>query len=156
MAVRTRVVSVIQRINRGCTGKGMNESRLRRLRDLGSGPATLINAGCKITGKLEGTGNFHISGEVHGDCDLDGTVTVTGQGKWVGTLKASAVIVAGRVEGEVLSEGRIEIGETAVIEGQVIGAEIAVAAGAIVQGTMRTTLAAEPVQFTEKRQPHET
>lgn len=134
----------------------MNDSRLRRLRDLGSGPATLINEGCKLTGKLEGNGTFVVSGEVHGDCDLDGTVTISRKGIWIGTLKASAIIVAGRIEGEVISAGQIEIGETAVIDGQVTGAEIAVAAGAIVQGTMKTTLADEPVQFTEKRHERET
>lgn len=129
----------------------MNDSRLRRLRDLNSGPATLINEGCRITGFLEGTGSFLVSGEVHGDCDLAGTVTLSRSGFWKGTLKASAVIVAGRVEGEIVSDGRIEIGESANIDGRVTGAEIAVAAGAIVQGTMNTTRATAPVEFTEKR-----
>lgn len=134
----------------------MNESRLRRLRDLNSGPATLINEGCKITGLLEGNGSFLVSGEVHGDCDLAGTVTLSRSGYWKGTLKASAVVIAGRVEGEIISDGRIEIGESANISGHVTGAEIAVAAGAIVQGTMSTTLAAAPVKFTEKRASRKT
>ncbi|MBT8085545.1 MAG: polymer-forming cytoskeletal protein [Woeseia sp.] len=129
----------------------MKESKQRRLRDVNSGPPTLISENCKITGTIEGGGNFMVSGEVFGDSDLAGTVTLTRKGFWKGTLKAAAVIVAGRVEGEVVSDGRIEIGETANIDGRVIGGEIAVAAGAIVQGTMRTTVAAAPVEFIEKR-----
>ena len=129
----------------------MNQRTLRRLRDLGSGPATLISEGCKITGSLSGTGNFMISGEVDGDCDLDGTVTLTERGLWRGTLKAAAVIVAGRVEGDVVSDGRIEIAQTANITGTVTGDAIAVAAGAVVQGSMQTAGGKSPQQFVEKR-----
>ncbi|MGB5345567.1 MAG: polymer-forming cytoskeletal protein [Woeseia sp.] len=129
----------------------MNEPKRRRLRDGGGGPATLISEGCKITGTLEGSGDFMISGEIHGDSDLSGTVTLTRQGSWVGTLKAAGVIIAGRVEGNVVSDGQIEIGRTANIDGTVTGGAIAVAAGAVVQGTMSTTAARAPVEFVEKR-----
>lgn len=129
----------------------MDEHKQRRLRDSSGGPATLISEGCKITGTLEGTGDFMISGDIHGDSDLSGTVTLTRKGSWTGTLKAAAVIIAGRVDGNVISDGRIEIGETANIEGTVTGGAIAVAAGAIVQGSMNTTHTKAPVEFVEKR-----
>lgn len=129
----------------------MNESRLRRLRDASSGPATLISEGCKISGTLAGRGDFMISGEIHGDCDLAGTVTITRQGFWKGTLKAAAVIIAGRVEGDIVSDGHVEIGNTANVNGTVTGDTIAVAEGAVMQGTMTTTGAKAPVAFVEKR-----
>lgn len=129
----------------------MNESKLRRLRDTSSGPATLISEGCKITGMLEGSGDFMISGEIHGDSDLAGTVTITPKGSWNGTLKAAAVIVTGRVEGDIVSEGHIEIGNTANVNGTVTGNTIAVAEGAVMQGSMTTTGAKAPVEFVEKR-----
>ncbi len=130
----------------------MTDKKQRRLRDLHRGPATLISEGCRITGTLEGGGDFMISGEVHGDCDLSGTVTLTRKGSWRGTLKAGAVIVAGTVEGDVVSSGRIEIGDTANISGTVTGEAIAVAEGAIVQGTMQTTGSKAPTEFVEKRE----
>ncbi|MGB5247211.1 MAG: polymer-forming cytoskeletal protein [Woeseia sp.] len=129
----------------------MNEPKKRRLRDASGGPATLISEGCKITGKLEGSGDFMISGEIDGDSDLAGTVTLTRKGAWTGTLKAGAVVIAGRVKGNVVSTGHIEIGDTANIDGTVTGSTIAVAAGAIVQGRMSTTVAKAPVEFIEKR-----
>ncbi|MGB5580170.1 MAG: polymer-forming cytoskeletal protein, partial [Woeseia sp.] len=58
---------------------------------------------------------------------------------------------AGRVKGNVVSTGHIEIGDTANIDGTVTGSTIAVAAGAIVQGRMSTTVAKAPVEFIEKR-----
>lgn len=129
----------------------MNDKKQRRLRDQRGGPATLISEGCRVIGTLEGSGDFMISGEVHGDCDLSGTVTLTRQGSWKGTLKAAAVIVAGTVEGDVVSDGRIEIGDTARISGTVTGEAIAVAEGAVVQGTMQTTGTKAPTGFIEKR-----
>ncbi len=130
----------------------MNNSRMRRLRDQARGPATLISDGCRITGTIDGTGDFMISGEIVGDSDLSGTVTITERGCWRGTLKAAAVIVAGTVEGDVVSDGRIEIGDTAKITGTVTGHAIAVAEGAVVQGTMQTTGGEKPKEFNEKRQ----
>ncbi|MBT8099682.1 MAG: polymer-forming cytoskeletal protein, partial [Gammaproteobacteria bacterium] len=109
----------------------MNESKKRRLRDANRGPATLISEGCKFIGKLEGNGDFMISGEIDGDSDLSGTVTLTRKGSWTGTLKAAAVIIAGRVEGNIVSSGHVEIGNTANIDGTVTGGTIAVAAGAV-------------------------
>ena len=74
----------------------MTDSRLRRLRDRTSSAVTIINEGCKITGLLTGSGDFLINGEIDGDCDLTGTVTLATNGFWKGTIKAGNVIVAGR------------------------------------------------------------
>jgi len=130
----------------------MSESPLRRLRDGSGGPPTLINEGCKITGLLSGTGDFQISGEVDGDCDLEGTVTLTKSGYWSGTIKAGHVVVAGHVEGDIIADGRVEITSTAKITGTVAGEAIAVAEGAIVEGIMKTTGRRDPTEFVEKRQ----
>ena len=130
----------------------MSESPLRRLRDGSGGPPTLINEGCKITGLLSGTGDFQIAGEVDGDCDLEGTVTLAKNGYWIGTIKAGAVIVAGHVEGDIIADGRVEIMATAKVTGTVSAEAIAVAEGAVVEGIMKTTGRADPTEFVEKRQ----
>lgn len=129
----------------------MSESKLRRMRDRSSGPATLISEGCKITGTLTGTGDFMISGEVDGNCELSGSLTLAEKGLWRGTINAKTVIVAGTVEGDIESGGCVEIAETARINGTVTGESIAVAVGAVVEGVMKTTGRKEPVEFVEKR-----
>lgn len=130
----------------------MSESKLRRLRDRSNGPATLISEGCKITGTITGNGDYMINGEVDGDCDLDGSVTLAVNGYWKGTIKASTVIVAGTIEGNVEASGNVEISETARINGTVSGESIAVAVGAIVEGVMKTSGQSDPLEFAEKRQ----
>lgn len=131
----------------------MNEPKLRRLRDRTSGAATLINEGCKINGLISGTGNFLINGEIDGDCDISGTVTLASEGIWRGTLKADAVIVSGQLEGDIIAAGKVEISATAKIIGTVSGEAIAVAEGAVVEGAMKTSGQAEPLEFVEKRAP---
>ncbi len=130
----------------------MNESRLRRLRDRTSGAATLINEGCKITGLLSGNGDFLVNGEIDGDGDVQGTITLAQNGLWRGTIKASAVIVSGHVEGDIVAAGSVEITASAKITGTVTGEAIAVAEGAVVDGVMQTTGQAAPTEFVEKRQ----
>ncbi len=130
----------------------MTDSQSRRLRDRSAGPATLISEGCKITGLITGNSDFQISGEIDGDCDLEGTVTLAKDGIWTGTIKAGNVIIAGHVEGDIVANGKVEITETAKISGTVSGEAIAVAEGAIVEGVMQTTGRSEPQEFVEKRQ----
>lgn len=129
----------------------MNESRLRRLRDRSSGAATLINTGCKITGLIRGDGDFLINGEIDGDCEISGTITLARNSVWHGTVKADTVVVSGRVEGDIIAAGQVEITASANITGTVTGEAIAVAEGAVVEGVMKTSGQADPVQFVEKR-----
>jgi len=130
----------------------MGEKNLRRLRDQVSGPATLISEGCKISGVLSGTGNFQISGQIEGECDLEGTVSISRSGYWKGSIRAASVIIAGTVDGDIEAIGRIEISDTAKISGTVTGEAIAVAEGAVVEGVMKTSGNATPLEFTEKRE----
>ena len=129
----------------------MNETRRRRMRDRASGAATLINEGCKVTGLIGGNGDFLINGEIDGDCDISGTVTLAADGRWRGTIKADAVIVSGYLEGDIVALGKVEITAAARIVGTVSGEAIAVAEGAVVEGVMKTTGQAEPQEFVEKR-----
>ncbi len=129
----------------------MTRSQQRRLSDQPEGAATLINEGCKVAGLITGTGDFLINGEIDGDCDLTGTVTLARNGLWTGTIKADNVIISGHVEGDIVAAGRVEITETANISGTISGAAIAVAEGAVVEGVMRTTEQSDPTEFIEKR-----
>jgi cytoskeletal protein CcmA (bactofilin family) len=133
----------------------MSEQKSRRLSDRNSGPATLISESCKITGTLSGTGNFMISGDVDGNCEVDGTVTLSRNGRWKGIIKAQTVIVAGTIEGDIIANGNVEITDSARINGTVSGEAIAVAEGAVVQGVMKTSGRSDPVEFVEKRHSDE-
>ena len=129
----------------------MSDSNKRRLRDAAGGPGTLISQGCKIEGLMTGSGNFMINGEVDGECDIEGSVTLAEGGVWKGIMRAESVIVAGTIDGDIVARGQVEIADTARISGTVTGDAIAVAEGAVVEGVMKTTTQDEPTTFVEKR-----
>ena len=123
----------------------------RRIADSSDGPATYISSAARITGTLGGSGTFVVCGEVEGDCDVRGPVTLAKDGRWVGTIRADNVIVAGTVEGDVLARTKVEVGQSARITGSISGASVAVAEGAIIEGELSVTSGADATVFTEKR-----
>jgi cytoskeletal protein CcmA (bactofilin family) len=133
----------------------MSDSNKRRLRDSTGGPGTLISEGCEVEGFIKGSGHFMINGQVNGECDVAGSVTLAKSGFWKGVIKAESVIVAGTVDGDIVARGQVEIADTARITGTVTGEAIAVAEGAVVEGVMQTTGRSQPHEFVEKRQPED-
>jgi cytoskeletal protein CcmA (bactofilin family) len=78
-------------------------------------------------------------------------LTLAAGGRWKGTLKATDIVVAGVVEGDVIAKQRVEILGTARITGSLAGNSIAVAEGAIIAGEIKVTNGTPPVTFQEKR-----
>jgi len=125
----------------------------RRLQDSkNGGPTTYIAASTKIVGTITGQGGYVFCGTVEGDCDINGPLTLAEGGRWKGTMKATDIVVAGVVDGDVLAKQRVEIAGTARITGSLAGNSIAVAEGAIIEGGINVTSGAPPLKFQEKRQ----
>ena len=129
----------------------MADRKGRRIADKHRGDTTLIGGGVNITGTISGRGSFIVCGDVKCDCDLSGPVTIAKEGRWKGFIKASHVIIAGQVVGDVRSEGRIEVAGTAYVRGSLAGAEIAIDEGAVIEGEIQITSGSDVLHYTEKR-----
>jgi cytoskeletal protein CcmA (bactofilin family) len=127
----------------------------RRIHDSSAGPTTYIGASTKIVGTITGQGPYVFCGTVEGDCDINGPLTLAPGAIWRGTLKASDLVVAGTVEGDVVARQRVEISGTARVTGSLSGNSIAVAEGAVIEGDIKVTNGEQPVTFQEKRVPEE-
>jgi cytoskeletal protein CcmA (bactofilin family) len=123
----------------------------RRIQDSASGPTTYVGPESRINGMVVGKGAFVFCGRVEGDCDIEGPVTLGEGGHWVGTLKATDVVIAGIVDGDVIADQRVEVAGTARIAGSLTGHSIAVAEGAVIEGEIRIRSGADPIHFVEKR-----
>ena len=123
----------------------------RRIQDTTKGPTTYVAASTKSVGTVTGQGAYVFCGTVEGDCDIDGPLTLAESGRWVGTMKATDIVVAGVVEGDVVSKQRVEILGSARVSGSLAGHSIAVAEGAVIEGEIKVTSGAPPVTFQEKR-----
>jgi cytoskeletal protein CcmA (bactofilin family) len=123
----------------------------RRIQD-SNGPTTYVAASTKIVGTITGKGAYVFCGSVEGDCDIEGPLTLADGGHWKGILKATDVVVAGVVEGDVIAAQRVEILGSARITGSLSGNSIAVAEGAIIAGEIKVMSGATATTFLEKRQ----
>lgn len=124
----------------------------RRFLDSGSSSPTFIGANSVFVGDIRGSGQFVVSGEVHGDGELDGALNLSASGSWHGQVRAHQAIVAGTILGGLIVEDKLEIGYTAVIRGKVSARTVAIAKGAIVEGDIEVTSDAPVVRFEEKRE----
>ena len=124
----------------------------RRFLDPVSPTPTVISAGTVLMGNLRGKGQFVVSGEVHGDAELEGAFHLSVSGRWYGNIQAQQATVAGKIDGALSVEDKLEIGYSAVIRGKVSARTIAIAKGAIVDGEIEVTSDAAIVSFEEKRE----
>jgi cytoskeletal protein CcmA (bactofilin family) len=124
----------------------------RRIQDSTNGPTTYIAASTTIVGSISGKGAYVFCGTVEGDCDIDGPLTLAEGGRWKGILKATDIVVAGTVEGDVAATQRVEILGSARVTGSLSGHSIAVAEGAIIEGEIKVASGSAPTTFQEKRQ----
>jgi cytoskeletal protein CcmA (bactofilin family) len=123
----------------------------RRFLDTSSSSPTFIGANSVFIGNIRGTGQFVVSGEVHGDGELEGALNLSASGSWHGHIQAQHAIVAGKITGGLSVKDKLEIGYTAVIRGKVSARTVAIAKGAIVDGEIEVTSDMPVVQFEEKR-----
>jgi cytoskeletal protein CcmA (bactofilin family) len=124
----------------------------RRLFERTAVTPTFIGIESVVVGNIRGTGQFVVSGEVHGDGELDGDLNLSVTGSWHGNIRARQAIIAGKIVGGVKVEDKLEIGHTAVIRGRVSARIVAIAKGAIVDGEIEVTSGDPVIEFEEKRE----
>ena len=123
----------------------------RRMQDSSHGPKTFISPDTRIVGTIMGKGSYVFCGTIEGNCEISGPFTLAEGGRWKGTIKATDIVIAGTVEGDVIGEQRVEIAGTARVTGSLTGHSIAVAEGAVIEGDLRVKSGGAPVNFQEKR-----
>lgn len=124
--------------------------RRRFIDHLGRSP-TFIARGCRLTGDVETPGSLVVGGSIRGDGNVNGTLSMTVHSQWEGELHAQSAVIAGQVTGKLVIEGKLEIGASAVIHADVIARSIAIAKGAVIDGTITVTSGEPIVEFQEKR-----
>lgn len=123
----------------------------RRFLDWTGSSSTVIGPGSVFVGNLSGVGTFVVFGEIIGDGELRGDLSLGADGHWHGNIHALRAVVAGRITGNLEIEDKLEIGNTAVIRGRIRARTVAIATGAIVDGEIEVTSGSPVVKFDEKR-----
>jgi cytoskeletal protein CcmA (bactofilin family) len=130
---------------------GGRAKRRRRSTDRNETPTTCIASGLRFEGTIEGEGNYLVQGEIVGNGDISGVVTLAAGATWRGELAADLVRIAGTVEGNVTAATKIELAPTAVVTGDLSSPVIAIAEGAVYEGAISRPRRTQVTRFTERR-----
>jgi cytoskeletal protein CcmA (bactofilin family) len=90
-----------------------------------------------IKGELSGTEDLTIDGRVEGTVNLRSHVLTVGpQGKVEATVAARAVVVLGKVVGDITATEKVSIRDAGTVEGDLVTPSVAIADGAHFQGSI--------------------
>ncbi len=97
-----------------------------------------IGKSISIKGDLTGNEDLVLEGKVEGKVELpNNQLTVGANGVVRAEIKAKAIIVVGKVTGNIRGSERIEIHATGVVEGDVTAPRLVVAEGAVLNGSIQ-------------------
>ncbi|HET6431440.1 polymer-forming cytoskeletal protein [Dyella sp.] len=114
-------------------------NRKRATRDARCHETSLIARGTIVRGDVQFTGALHLDGCIQGAVIAeaeDAVLTVSEQGQVIGEIRVPHAVINGRVDGNVLSDARLELAAQACINGDVHYCLLEMAAGAQVNGRM--------------------
>lgn len=117
---------------------------------LGDAP-TFVAPGSRLAGDLETLGPLVVCGSVRGDGRVGGVLSMAAGSEWHGEVHAQAAVIAGRVTGRLVVEGKLEVGESAVIQAEVVARTVAIARGAVIEGAVTVTSGRPALRFNERR-----
>ena len=128
----------------------MAEEPKRRLSDrLGMSP-TVISESTSIAGDVVTQGPLMVSGHVQGNGRIGGTLSMSKSAHWEGDISARQAVIAGKVDGKIVIEDKLEISSSAVIHGEIVAKILAIANGARIEGAVTVTSGKAIVKFEEK------
>jgi cytoskeletal protein CcmA (bactofilin family) len=95
---------------------------------------TLIGEGSLFEGKIKSEASIRIEGQVTGDVDCAGDVTIGEHGVVKSNVIARNVILAGTVNGNVQCKGKLTIRSTGRLNGNTTAQSLVIDEGGIFQG----------------------
>jgi len=108
-----------------------------------------LDRGSKISGKLEFQEPAQIEGQVDGEINAKGDLTIGERAVVTAQIKAASIIVAGKLSGEIIASERIEIRPSAKVSGNLTTPILVVHDGALFEGNCTM----QPEGVRESRKP---
>ncbi len=96
-----------------------------------------ISKSVVIKGELSGSEDLYVDGNVEGKIELrHHSLTIGPNGNVKADISAKAVVVQGKLDGNVNASERVDLRKSAVMTGDVITQRIAIEEGAFLKGTV--------------------
>jgi cytoskeletal protein CcmA (bactofilin family) len=109
------------------------------------GETTLIGTSIVIKGELSCGEDLYVDGQVEGLIDPKGNrLTVGPNGRVKANVNASAVVVQGKLEGNIRASDRVDLKQSAVVTGNIATQRISIDEGAYFKGRVNIQREAPP------------
>lgn len=95
---------------------------------------TIIGEGTKLIGNVEQDGSIVIYGEVEGNIDTNGSITVGKAGHIEGDLKGDNITISGEVHGNIIAKTKMVLKKDSSLLGDVKAQKIVIDDGAAFEG----------------------
>jgi len=118
--------------------------------------SNFLGNGLRFVGSIRGTGDLVCHGEVEGDIELDGVVQIGPHAKVRGGVKAKEADIAGSVEGDVVTQGRVTLRTSCNLKGDVTTGQLVVEPGAVLQGQLHIAAEQSKPALDPQKQPSST
>jgi len=100
---------------------------------------TLIGKSIVIKGEVSCDGDLYIDGQVEGTIGPKGNrLTIGPNGRVRANVIASALVVQGKLEGNVQASERVDIKQSAIVVGDIVTQRISIEEGAQIKGSVDT------------------
>ena len=106
-----------------------------------SGRKLIIGEGIRMSGQIEHCDHLLVEGTVEATLSDAKLLDISETGVFYGTVEIEEGTIAGRFDGDMNVAGRLTIKSTGIINGSVTYKELAVEAGATIEGKMTPTSA---------------
>jgi len=101
---------------------------------------TLIGKASRVHGDMEFAGGLHLDGRIAGNVRADpvegSSLSVSDTGSIDGNVEACNVMLNGAVRGDIVARGRVVLGATAQVQGNVFYGVIEMTLGAQIMGKL--------------------
>jgi cytoskeletal protein CcmA (bactofilin family) len=97
----------------------------------------IIIAGTKLLGDLVTEHNIHVEGEVHGNIECKGKVTIGASGRIQGNVNCLTCEIHGKIDGELKVKDLLTLKETSRIHGNIETLKLKIDEGSFFEGTCK-------------------
>jgi cytoskeletal protein CcmA (bactofilin family) len=108
----------------------------------------VVGGGMALRGEISGEGDFHIYGRFEGEIDVSGRVIVAEAAQVDANINAAAIVIAGRVRGNLSASTHLDILPSGVLTGTLKAGSFSAAEGSSVKGEIWLERA-EPARLAE-------
>jgi cytoskeletal protein CcmA (bactofilin family) len=102
--------------------------------------STVIGKSVIVRGELSGNEDLTMDGDLEGTITLtDSKLTIGPNARVVADIKVRDLVVFGKLTGNVIATGRIELRQSAVVSGDIVASRLSIEESAVIKGRVDLT-----------------